>query len=375
MKKIINLIKKYIKRILYFINEQRLFKNPNIESQNKNNLKEILSYNSNIKHITAIDLNLDNSYKWVGAVNYNNNMYCIANTIDKVLKINLENNNIKYLKFDSENLQKKFYWTGGCIYKDKIYGFPRCSNKLLCIDPKTDTISTINLNIKYDEEHHYGGVCTKDGIIYQPPRSNNTILVINLNNLSTHEIKIAPKFLKYRYLSGVQHTNGLIYFFPERNEKVLVLNPKNEKCYFIGEKINCMVFDSAIGEDDNIYGFSGYENGILKIDVKKQNAKMICTNIGIPGCYGSKLGINGKIYGIPGNGKYFWEFNVKTQKAKKIFEVEDDIKAKCAGGIVTKEGNIYTVPALGNKIYKIEFDNNKGLSETELNSAYFTDNY
>ena len=369
------LIKKAIKKILYFFNEIKFRGKIYIKNDNLNNINTVIDENIKIDVIIPIELTeYYNKYKWVGAVNYNNNMYCITNSIDKILKINLGNNEINYLKIDAKN-DTSFKWTGGCIYKNKIYGFPRSSNKLLCIDPNNDSASTIDINLNYKGEHHYGGVCTQEGIIYQPPRDNNTILVINLNDFSTHEIKIAPKFLKYRYLSGIQHTNGLIYFFPERNEKVLVLNPKNEKTYLIGNKINCMVFDAAIGDDDNIYGFSGYEKGILKIDTKKQKADMICKDIGIPGCYGSKLAINGKIYGIPGNGKYFWEFDVKKQKAEKIFEVEEDIKAKCAGGIVAKDGNIYTVPALGNKLYKIKFDNNNKLTEKQLNSIYFSDNY
>lgn len=369
------LIKKVIKKILYFLNEIKFRRKIYIENNNLNIISAVIDKNIKIDKILPIELNkYNNEYKWVGAVNYCNNMYCITNSIDEVLKINLENNEMKYLKINVKN-DKSFKWTGGCIYKNKIYGFPRTSNKLLCIDPSNDEVSTININLNYKEEHHYGGVCTQEGVIYQPPRGNNTILVINLNNFSTHEIKLAPKFLKYRYLSGIEHKNGLIYFFPERNEKVLVLNPKNEKTYLIGNKIDCMVFDAAIGEDDNIYGFSGYEKGVLKIDTKNQNAEMICKEIGIPGCYGSKLAINGKIYGLPGNGKFFWEFDINKQKAEKIFEVEEDIKAKCAGGIIAKDGSIYTVPALGNKLYKIKFDNDNELTNEQLNSIYFSDNY
>lgn len=369
------LIKNTIKNILYFINEFRFIKKINIKNNNISNLNNIIDENANVDRVIPIQLDENcNEYKWVGAVNYENNMYCITNGTNKVLKVNLENNEISYLETDAQN-DGKFKWTGGCIYKDKIYGFPRAANKLLCIDPIDDKVTTIDIKLNYKTEHHYGGVCTEDGIIYQPPRGNNTILVINLNNFSTREIKLAPKFLKYRYLTGIQHTNGLIYFFPERKGKVLVLNPKNERIYLIGKKIDCMVFDGAIGKDDNIYGFSGYENGILKIDTKNQMAEMICKDIGVPGCYGSKLGINGKIYGIPGNGKYFWEFDVKKQSAKRIFKVEEDIKAKCAGGIIAKDGTIYTVPALGNKVYKIKFDNNKELTNEQLKSIYFTDSY
>lgn len=368
-------IKKYIKIVLYALNEFKI-KKGKIETKDvsKNILRNVLDKDVKIKKITTIDLNAEQNYKWVGAVKYKNNMYCIPNTINKILKLNLDNDKISYLEFDNDNENNEFEWTGGCVYKDKIYGFLRASNKLLCIDPNIDKVSLIDLNLNYKGEHHYGGVCTENGIIYQAPRNCNHILAIDLDNFSTHKIKIAAKFIRYRYLSGINHPNGLIYFLPERNEKVLVLNPENERIYFIGNRINSMVYSATIGEDNNIYGFSNCENGILKIDTQKQEAKMICKNIGVTGCYGTKLGINGKIYGIPGNGTYIYEFEISSQKSKRIYKVED-LKAKCAGGVISKNGTIYTVPALGNKIYKIEFDTNKELSSEELNLIYFTDNY
>ena len=42
---------------------------------------------------------------------------------------------------------------------------------------------------------------------------------------------------------------------------------------------------------------------------------------------------------------------------------------------MSKDGSIYTVPALGNTIYKIKFNSNKKLTEEQLNSIYFSDNY
>ena len=363
-----NRIKKYILNIIYSMNEM-LHRKIIISKENifaKINYKE-----QEIKNVKSISIEKNiQDFKWVGAVNYNNIMYCINNRTDDVLKLDLENDKISYIKTNL-GISKDFRWTGGCYHNGKIYGFPRTSNELLCIDPTTDKVSIIPLNLCYKTEHHYGGVYTNEGYIYQPPRNTNHILVINLNDFSTHKINIAPQFLKYAYLSGIQHLNGLIYFFPEKNERILVLNPKNEKFYFIGKRLKCLVFDAAIGKDENIYGFSGYEDGILKIEPKKNKAEMICTEIGIPGCYGSKLGINGEIYGIPGNGDYIWEFNVEKQKAKKIFKVTESGKAKCAGGVISKQGNIYTVPAYGNTIYKLEFSDTEELTDELLNSIYF----
>lgn len=365
-------IKSFIRTILYCIND--MIHNRTISSNCNNNDKRIC-IDKNIKGIKCIPLKRKiKNFKWVGAINYNNKMYSIINKTNLILKVDLDTDEITYIKTDL-NISEKFRWTGGCYHNGKIYGFPRESNSLLCIDPKNDEVTTIPLKLNYEKEHHYGGVYTHEGYIYQPPRDNNHILVINLNNFSTHKINIGPAFLKYRYISGIQYSNGLIYFFPEKNEKVLVLNPKNEEFCFIGKRMNCMVFDAAIGKDNNIYGFSGYDKGILKIEPSKNTATMICKEIGIPGCYGSKLGINGRIYGIPGNGNYFWEFDVEKQKATPIFKVVEKEKAKCAGGVISKQGNIYTVPAYGNTIYKLEFSDKEELTEELLNSIYFSDNY
>ena len=329
-----------------------------------------------IKNIEEIYVkNVKNEYKWVGAVQYNNNMYCIPSSINAFLKMDLKDNKTSLIEFNPIKMDK-FNWTGGCVYNNKIYAFPRKANTLLELNPETDEIKEIPLGINYEQEHHYAGVCTKQGIVYQPPRNNNTIFIINLNDFSTREIKIGGNLCRYKYLTGIQvPSSGLIYFFPERGERVLVLNPETERFFFIGKKLNCMVFDVAIGIDGNLYGFSGYEKGILKINPETQETEMICPEVNEGGCYGSKLGVNGKIYGVPGLGKYIWEFDVEKQQAKKVYEIEKNSDINCAGGIVAKDGTIYTVPAKGNTIYKITFDNKKEIEKNELDSIYFTDNY
>ena len=371
--KIVKKIMKILNPIIYFLNE---FGRKKInEIGIPLNQPESIQKESKVKKIEEIKIkDEENNYKWVGGIYYNNSMYCIPNSIDTFLKLDLNTNEISFIKFNTIRLNK-FNWSGGCIYKDKIYAFPRKANTLLELNPKEDTVKEIYLHTNYEQEHHYGGVCTRDGIVYQPPRNNNTILVINLNDFSTREIKIGGNLCRYRYLTGIQvPTTDLIYFFPERGERILVLNPKDEKFYFVGNKLKCMVFDVAIGIDGNLYGFSGYEKGILKIDTRTHKAEMICQQIE-GGCYGSKLGVNGKIYGIPGNGNHIWEFDVEKQEVKQIYKVQENINAKCAGGIIAKDGCIYTVPAFGTTIYKIVFDNQKNIKDNEINSIYFSDNY
>lgn len=330
-----------------------------------------------VDKIDKIEIGCDQKkYKWVGAVYYDDKIYCIPNGINKFLVYDIINNSYDYIAINRE--EKNFMWTGGCEYLGKIYAFPRSSNDLLCFDVKSGKVDEIDLKLKYHNEHHYGGVKTENGIIYQPPRNSNHILKIDLNTKDAKKIFILPKILnlKYRYTTGILHPDNNIYFFPEHDGRIMVLNVENEKITFFKEKINAMVFDAAISENGNIYGFSAYEKGILEIDVKNKTTKMIHQEIGVPGCYGTKLGINGKIYGIPGNGNKIYEYDVNNDKITIVDEIDDMNEASCAGGVVAKDGSIYTVPAKGNKIYKYNFKKPKAeINNRLLNSVYFKDNY
>lgn len=357
--KLINYI---YKNILYF------FKNNSKSIKYDDSIKK---YDVNFLKVSQIPIKLDvNVEKWVGSVNYNNTMYCIPNKINKILKVDMNNDNISYIDFESE--EDGFRWSGGTVYNSKIYCFPRKSNKLLVIDPQNnDSIQMIDLGIDYDNEHHYGGVLNSKGIIIQPPRKNNTVMIIDLNNFTTKEIKISPKYVKFSYSNCFYLDDEHIYFFPECNEKILVFNSISNNYYFIGNKISTMVFSGAIS-DNCIFGFSGYCKGILKIDLKTNYSKMInCeTNFG---SNGTIRGINGKLYSIPGNSDCIYEFDPISNKYDVIYKIKSNLNAKCAGGSVSYDGTIYTVPARGNNIYKIEFDKKIRLTDDELkmyNSNY-----
>lgn len=379
LKTILSKIKRMIDNKLKSILEPKRIKNSTNKFSIDDDLTNLLNTNKSvtINDIESIEIDCDNKkYKWVGAVYYNDKFYCIPNGTNKFLVYDIKKNDYNYIPIDEE--ENPFMWTGGCEYLGKIYAFPRTSNKLLSLDTKNNQVELINLKLKYHKEHHYGGVATENGIIYQPPRNSSHILKIDLNKKEAKKIYILPKLLgiKYNYTTGIIHTNNNIYFFPEQNGHIMVLNIDTEEITFMKEKLSSMVFDAAISENGNIYGFSAYEKGILKIDVKNGTSKMIHQEIGIPGCYGTKLGINGKIYGIPGNGNKIYEYDPKTEKVTIIKTLEEKKDAKCAGGIITKDGTIYTVPALGNKIYKYNFKNvKKEINDKLLNSNYFEDNY
>lgn len=122
---------------------------------------------------------------------------------------------------------------------------------------------------------------------------------------------------------------------PERGECVIKFNPVTEEYQYIGKVIKeAMVFSAVIAEDGYIYGYGLY-NGMLKIDVYNEQSEMIFDHIYF-GCYGSKLGVNGKIYGIPGNGTEFWEYDLKSNSIRSCGMYPGETKAKCAGGFYSK---------------------------------------
>lgn len=287
-------------------------------------------------------------HKWVGAQYVEGFIYGIPNDMDAFLK-HTDSADL-YLGNVGEGM---FKWTGGCIWEGCLYAFSRSSNSLLKMSMDTEQIEYIMLEDGYSQEHHYGGICTKKGIIYQPPRDSDHILVWNLKTEKTKRIYINFRKEKVRYCGSILHPNGYAYFLPEIGKKVIKLNIETEEWSYIGENIDAMVFDVKVAVDGNIYGYSAYFNGILKICVESDYVEMIHCQIH-PGAYGTKLGLNGHLYSIPGDGSDIWDFDPITNSLKSIYRFSNTCKAKYAGGTSDKNGNIYAVPARADGLLCLE---------------------
>jgi len=308
--------------------------------------------------------------KWVGGIFAHGKVYGVINSAREGLCICPET---KSFKLFGEVSVGTFKWTGGCFYQGKIYGLPRKDNQLLVIDGEKEAITVKKLPIEYRGEHHYGGVCTEEGIVYQPPRNSDHILRINLNTLEVKQIRIAEKGMKCRYSSAVMHPNGNIYMIPEQGGRVLVFHVDSEEVEYIGTEQKDLVFGAVVGSDRNIYGFCREGKGLYKINVNRGTVEKICIEIGEPDCYGSVVGVNGKIIGIPACGESVWEFDVETQSAKKLFELHEKGVAKCAGAGVGKDGTICMIPAFGEYIYFLspeEKITTEGISNRYFNTSY-----
>ncbi len=280
--------------------------------------------------------------KWVGAVLYNDIVYVIPNGESRFIQIS---DNVP-LEYFGELGHDNFKWTGGCQWKDFVYGFPRTRNSFIRVSIENNKTEEIPLQFIYNSEHHYGGICTKEGMVYQPPRNTDHILVTDLNTMESYKICLAPSWLrlKLRYCGSIIHPNGCIYFFPERNGRVIKLDMRTNKWMYIGENISTMTFDAVVATDGNIYGFSAYEPGIMKIDTAQNSCRMLHRSI-FYGAYGTKLGVNGRIYSIPGNGDFVWEYNPVTDVSTKLYHIDNKVKPKFAGGVIKQDGTIIGVPA------------------------------
>lgn len=320
-----------------------------------------VSYNVRIDSVEPINC----THKFVGAQNSQETVIGIPN--DATNFIFVDDNEIILRENLCDGL---FKWTGGCLVNDNLFCFPRTSNELIKYNINDCLINYIPSNSDYSKEHHYGGAYSPRNRIYQPPRSTDHILAWNLDNMSSYQIPIDNN--NHRYCCSVL-CGDYIYFLPERNDKVIKFNINDESIQFIGDNIYACVYDAKVYFDGNIYGFSAYESGIIKIDTKTDQVNMIHTDIR-PGSFGTKLGVNGHFYSIPGDSQYVWDFNPRDDSLSILYDIKDCCKAKYAGGVTKRNGQIVGVPAEANSVFNI-IPSEKVCIPENIYMKYFTDFY
>lgn len=329
-----------------------------------------VKYNQDIEYSfveEVLPYELHSTHKYVGVQCSGNRATFIPS--DELSVLMKEDNRYKLI-FNLTN--QLFKWTGGGCWRNSIYSFPRASNSLLKI---TDSdIEEIPLKNKYEGEHHYSGVLLPNGVIYQPPRNTNHILKIDINTLKETKIEIINEHFKCktRYCGSLCHPNGFIYFFPE-NGRVIKLNPVNDEWCFIGKKISVCCYDAKVGTDGNIYGYGAYGKGILCINIYLDTVKIIYPEIEF-GAYGTKYGVNGMLYSVPGNGKRIYAFDVLHKKLKHVFTFNSNEIEKYAGGATLSDGSIVCAPIRKNSVLNMIPTKKVDIPE-KLNSLIFSDNY
>ena len=310
-----------------------------------------------------------NSFQYVGGQIFQGALYTVVNGAERMLRYRIGEGTFGlYGDFGKGN----FKWTGGFCFEGRLYMLPRSSNELLIYNPDTESFNTIHCGYDYKGEHHYGGVCTDDGIIYQPPRNTNHILKWDIKVGSCERIEInggAP----CRYCGSVIHPNGFLYMIPEAGHRVIRIKLDTGEVCEIGEPIDGFAFNPVVASDGSIYGFRS-RRGILKIDTA--SAKVSILHPDAPtSAYGTKCGINGRLYSLPGYNRSVWEFNPFDGSLSVCHELENDKDVHYAGGAVDKNADIYAIPVHADSILKMHFDGFEGEIPDNIYRAFFLDCY
>ncbi len=335
--------------------------------------QEYINQNRDVKYYSSFESLPEVSavHKWVGAQSIADRLYGIPNDMSAILKYRRASG--VYLGQVGNGL---FKWTGSCIWNGCLYAFPRTSNSLLKMSLDTETVEYVHLKEPYAREHHYGGICTKEGVVYQPPRDSDHLLVWDLKTEKAERIYLGSRSGDriFRYCGSILHPDGQAYFLPESGERVIKLNTKTREWHFIDESVNAMVFDAKVASDDDIYGYSAYCPGILRIDTKTDSVKMIHKEIN-PGAYGTKLGVNGHLYSIPGDGNAIWDYDPLTDRLISIYNFSENFTAKYAGGASMRDGTILAVPAREQKILQLTANQTNLNIPEDIYREYFADCY
>jgi len=351
--------------------------------------EEILSMvnqnkDAKVSKIEVFPLNVmddsNNNFFFCGAVvDSRGHIIGIPNKYPHILDIDPQNNRIE--QWGELKCPEGKGWTGGALASNGlIYGFPRGANNFLEIDTNKRSVEYLPLVRDYQKEHHYGGSITQNQCIYLAPKKESNILKLDIKNHSCKEIPIFSVFKrKFLFYGGITDLEENVYFFPAGRLTRVCMIGTNEKLRFIGKTMGYAVFNSGtLAPNGDIYGFSSYGEGILHIDTQNKQTEILQKDFN-GGYFGAKLAFNGKIYGIPGNANVVVEFDPEINKVTKVIplpDVEVGAKAKCAGGAIDREGNIWCVPAMGHYIYKICFDGIRCLPSKELyESKYFKSVY
>lgn len=367
--KIIEIYRRFF-MIIHYVRKKKKLKSFDSLIYNRilEKFQEFCDSNADISYCVCKDIipTSMEKHKWVGAQLLDDKIVLIPSDETKVIA--------KKRKWEIIGTVRDglFKWTGGCVWNNVVYCFPRVADSFLKID--LNGVSEILLEVKYGFQHHYSGVSTADGVVYQPPRNTSHLLKTDLKTGRSKKIEIInEKFhIKLSYCGGLRHPNGYIYFFPVENCKVIKLNPENDEWCYIGNRITTYCFDAKVGYDGNIYGFN-HLNGIMKINVYDDTVEVIHKNI--PSfAYGTKLGVNGKLYSIPGDARYAYEYDIKNDKVKEIYDTNSLKDAKYAGGLTDKQGIIYGVPAENSDVIKY-IPSREVCILDDLYESFFVDNY
>lgn len=209
-----------------------------------------------------------------------------------------------------------------------IYGIPHTASRVIRFDPSTKSMTPIGNDLGDNRDKWYCGVLADNGFIYCAPCTANEILKIDTRvnrprtvsriGIPPHLRNEADDFFNGKWVSGTKSKNGKLYFMPWTTANhILQIDPKNDAVTVIGH------------------------------DLGNQDLKY-CGTIASP--------IDECVYGIPYQSKRIIKFD--PTKPDEVLVVEETNKQyKCRGGVLGKDGLIYSLSRANGNILKIDVSN------------------
>jgi hypothetical protein len=254
-------------------------------------------------------------YKWsAGVLAPNGKIFGIPNWRDKVLVVDYDNGVWSTQEYDlpaglaqpgegeyicSENTP--YRWSGGVLAPNgKVYVIPSCALEILIIDPE-DIANMTYIDITSMHTNHYfkyaGGVLAPNGKIYAIPGKTDQVLEIDPTTNTVVEIGDTLPSGDAKWRGGVLAANGKIYGIPYNSPDVLEIDPSGETAS-ASVLTNIALNGTSCGDGNCDLLFE--DQSVCSADCGDDLSKRWSQGV---------LGLNGKIYGIPGDANFVLEFD------------------------------------------------------------------
>jgi len=298
------------------------------------------------------------SSRWIGGVLApNGDIFCMPLTSSQVLRINTQTNTTTLFG----SLSGSFRFVGGALAPNGfIYAAPHVAGYFMKINPDTNTITTFGS--KPTNVAAFGAVCAPSGKIYCfPDNAGAPFYIIDTTNDTVDSSLFLPtgqNATVVPYSCGILAQNGKIYLVPAFSNKIAELDPNTNTIIYFGDLTltsNRKWTDGALAPNGKIYMTpAGLENRILVLDPETKEIYFISTPTLGRNNNSATLAPDGSIY-------FFLQNNILTKVDTNTDIVTTNITTNIgdkSGLVLSKEGQIYTVPTSTSSILKV------GVSQT-----------
>lgn len=348
-----------------------------------------------LSHIGPQELRSNGTkFKWLRGITVGDVIYGLPCHASEVLRIHVPTQSVTKIPIPYENFysdpkvaksQREMIWKyhGGSICNDGcIYAIPQSSWHVLKIDPSTDTCSLVGPTLagKYK---WYGGVESR-GAIYCVPQNSPHVLRISPDSITLHGDYGDGG---HKWHGAAKSDDGTIVCIPNNVDRALLIIPHETKIeptlIEIGDETVIQTgrhrsdkkykyLGAMAGTNGRVYIFPSGSEYVLEVDTKEMIARNVGPNLrdtGMERIFQNKWqnGLTNHqdncVYAIPLSG----ETLLRIDCSKKDEHDEDDVEVttwelpspfetldKWEGGVICKNGLMYTIPNNCKAVLKIQ---------------------